>query len=287
MVGEQDPPALCVACRLDRTIPDLSVPGNPEKWGRVEIAKRRLISSLLALGLPVASRMQEDPNRGLAFDFLGSPPGGPPVMTGHAAGVITLNIDEAEDAKREEVREAMHEPYRTILGHLRHETGHYYWDRIIAGSRRLEGFRRVFGDERQDYGQALQRHHSQGPPPDWQQNFISAYASAHPWEDWAETWAHYLHMTDTLDTASSFRLELDRSRMPFERFTEEVLFESEPVGVAPFLPLINGWILLTAALNELSLSMGLADFYPFVLSRAAVTKLDFVHLAVHAPDPVA
>lgn len=278
--AESNAHPLCVACRLNRTIPDLSVEGNPERWRRIEVAKRRLVSSLVRLGLPVASRVSEDPERGLAFDFLSSIPGAP-VMTGHENGIITLNIDEAQDSKREQVREAMQEQYRTVLGHLRHESGHYYWQRIVDGTPRITKFREIFGDERQDYGEALERYHRDGAQAGWQQSYVSAYATSHPWEDWAETWAHYLHMTDTLDTAFSFRLELDPSRIPIEEFREDVLVEPELPGIPPFLPLVNGWVQLTAALNELSLSMGLRDFYPFVLSRPAVSKLHFVHLAVY------
>lgn len=283
-------PSLCIACRLNRTIPDLSIPANNDRWMSIEIAKRRLVSSLVRLGLPVASRLDEDLEQGLAFDFLASHEGSAPVMTGHESGIITLNIDEAENAKREQIKEQMHEPYRTVLGHLRHESGHYYWDRIVDGSTWLEPFRQVFGDDRQDYGQALEQHYQSGPPPDWPVKFVSAYASSHPWEDWAETWAHYLHMVDTLDTSFSFGLATDEGPMPFEGFKEDVLFASEPPKSPPFLPLVNRWMQITAVLNELSLSMGFPDFYPFVLSRAVVTKLHFVHLVIqdwrHAGDSV-
>ncbi len=278
-VDEKNQPTLCVACRLNRTIPDLSVPGNAEKWRRIEVGKRRLVSSLLRLKLPVLSRVTEDP-QGVAFDFLSSPPEGPAVLTGHEDGIITVNIDEAEDARREEIREQMNEQYRTILGHLRHEAGHYYWDRIIAAGDRLEQFRALFGDDRQDYDAALRRHHASGPPAGWSSSFVSAYATAHPWEDWAETWAHYLHMIDTVDTASSFNLMLGRPEVSSDAFDASVL--CQPQGDEPnFLSLINGWVQLTPALNELSLSMGLHDFYPFVLSGPVVTKLHFVHVAIH------
>jgi len=246
----------------------------------IETAKRRLVSSLVRLGLPVASRLDEDPEHGLAFDFLGSSEGGNPVLTGHDEGIITLNIDEAEHLKREQIKESMHEPYRTVLGHLRHESGHYYWDRIVDGTSWLERFREVFGDDRRDYDQALKQHYEQGPLAGWQVTFVSAYASSHPWEDWAETWAHYLHMVDTLDTAFSFGLATTEGQMPFDGFEDDVLFVNEPDDMAPFLPLVNRWIQLTAVLNELSLSMGLADFYPFVLSRAVITKLHFIHMII-------
>ena len=272
---------LCTSCRLNRTIPDLSNAENGEFWRRIEFAKRRLVSSLIALGLPVASRVGEDPENGLAFDFL-RPDESAPVQTGHASGIITLNVEEADDSVRERVRQQMHEPYRTLLGHLRHETGHYYWDRLITGSQWIDGFRNVFGDEQQDYSAALQAHYANGAPADWPQHFVSAYASAHPWEDWAETWAHYLHLVDTLDTAFSFQLDLEQVELPFDRFGCDSLAQPDEPNADEFLELLNRWARFTAVLNELSRSMGLPDFYPFVLSRDAVGKLHFVHTLLEA-----
>lgn len=280
LVPEHDPTPLCRACRLNRTIPDLSQPDNAVLWQRIEAAKARLVSSLLALQLPVRSRIGEDPQHGLAFDFLRALPGGPAVVTGHAGGIITLDIAEADDAHRERVRRQLHEPYRTLLGHLRHEVGHYYWERLVATSAWLEAFRTLFGDERRDYAAALQHHYAEGPPPDWARRHVSAYASAHPWEDWAETWAHYLHMVDTLDTALSFGLEADDLETGYEPFTPDCLYRPQDPDAARFLSVVNAWTELTAVLNELSRSMGQPDFYPFVLSRAAVAKLQFVHLVV-------
>jgi hypothetical protein len=277
---EGNPRLVCIACRLNRTIPDLSVPENGVLWGRLEAAKRRLVSSLIALDLPVASRVDQDTERGLAFDFLRSPAEGPRVLTGHADGVITINIEEADNAARERIREELHEPYRTLLGHLRHEVGHYYWDRLIAGSRWLEDFRKLFGDEEQDYAAALQRNYQQGPPPGWEQQSVSAYASIHPWEDWAETWAHYLHMVDTLDTALSFGLDTRRLELEIEPFSRDALFRPNDPGAKRFLTFLNAWIGLSAVLNELSRSMGHADLYPFALPRPAVAKLQFIHLVV-------
>jgi hypothetical protein len=273
---------LCISCRLNRTIPNLAHADNAEYWRRIELAKRRLISSLLAFGLPVASRVSEDRECGVAFDLLRAPGNGTPVLTGHCEGIITLNIEEADDPTREQIRERMNEPYRTLLGHLRHETGHYYWDRLVDRSDWLGGFREIFGDETRDYTAALERHYQQGPPPDWTQHYVSAYASVHPWEDWAETWAHYLHMADTLGTASRFRLVMDSLELPFEGFESDSLRRpTEPNGEA-FLQLLNFWGRTTVVLNELSRSMGLADFYPFVLSRDAVAKLHFVHTIIES-----
>ncbi len=287
LVLEQDaadnPRKLCIACRLNRTIPDLSVPENGVLWGRVEAAKRRLVSSLIALNLPVDSRVDQDTQRGLAFDFLSSPPEGPRVLTGHADGIITINIEEANDSARERIREELREPYRTLLGHLRHEAGHYYWGRLIAGSTWLDDFRTLFGDERQDYAAALQRNYQQGPLPGWEQQYVSAYASVHPWEDWAETWAHYLHIVDVLDTALSFGLDFRKLEMEIEPFNREALFRPNEAGAKRFLAVLNAWIELTAVLNELSRSMGQPDLYPFALPHPAVAKLHFIHLVIAPP----
>ena len=273
--------SLCAACRLNRTIPDLSVAENGALWHLIEIAKRRLVSLLITLGLPVQSRVSEDPARGLAFDFLRTPRGGPAVTTGHAGGVVTLDIEEADDANRERIRARMHEPYRTLLGHLRHEVGHYYWDRLIDSSKWVEPFRAVFGDERAAYEAELQRHYQEGPPADWSLRFVSAYASTHPWEDWAESWAHYLHMVDTFDAALSYGLDPASIQIAFEDFDETALFQPEDQDASGFLHFVNSWAKFTAALNELNRGMGQPDFYPFVLSRPAVAKLQFVHLVIH------
>lgn len=272
---------LCRACRLTRTLPDLAVPENAVRWLRIANAQRRLVSTLIALGLPVQSR-GEDPLHGLAFDLLGAPPGGPAVMTGHADGLITLDVEEADDSTREKRRQDLGEHYRTLLGHLRHEAGHYYWWRLVETGPWLDAFRATFGDERADYGAALQRHHGEGPPADWNTRHVSAYASCHPWEDWAETWAHYLHLVDTLDTARSFGLDGERVELDYERFDASMLEGNGDDEPQAFLDLVNGWMELTGVLNELSRAMGLADFYPFVLSVPALRKLHLVHQVVVA-----
>jgi hypothetical protein len=270
---------LCRCCRLTRTLPDLNSENGALWWNRIELAKRRLVSSLIGLKLPVRSKVDEDPERGLVFDLLQVAPGAPPVLTGHADGVITVNAQEADDAWRESHRAALGEPYRTLLGHLRHETGHYYWQRLVQDSCWIDRWRAEFGDERQDYAAALQKHYDHGAPPDWSQRYVSAYASSHPWEDWAETWAHYLHLVDTLDTAHSFGLDAARVELDYERFGAEALNEADATA-ATFLQLVNSWIELTGVLNELSRSMGAADFYPFVLSVRAVRKLHLVHRVI-------
>jgi hypothetical protein len=297
MVPSGLPDRLCAACRLNEVIPDLGAPGNLERWARLEAAKRRVIYNLLHLGLPVVPRTV-DPERGLAFRFMADPPEGegPPVMTGHAGGVVTINVAEADDAVREQRRVQLGEPYRTLVGHLRHELGHYYWDRLVAPDEDvLAAFRALFGDERQPYQEALQRHYDQGPPPEWRDRFVTAYATMHPWEDWAETWAHYLHMTATLETAESMGVSAsgvsDDPAAPGASGSEgkssplrvlrigSLAPEPEPEG-GSFDALLVRWLPLTLVLNELNRSMGTLDPYPFVLSTPAIEKLRFVHEVV-------
>ncbi len=270
---------LCRCCRLTRTLPDLTLENSELWWNRIEMAKRRLVSSLIGLKLPVASK-GEDPAGGLAFDLLRATPGGMPVVTGHADGVITVDVEEADDAWREQRRAVLMEPYRTLLGHLRHESGHYYWQRLVERSHWLGPWRALFGDERRDYLAALNKYYEQGPAPHWGQRHVSAYASCHPWEDWAETWAHYLHMVDALDTARSFGLDGERVQLDYERFGSDAVAGSGDARAGEFLQLLKSWMELAGVLNELSRSMGLPDFYPFVLSRTAVRKLHLVHRIV-------
>jgi hypothetical protein len=287
LVRVEDPLLHCRACRLNRTIPDLSDADNQRYWRAIEIAKRRLVSQLIALGLPVESKVSEDPGRGVAFDFLRSPPDAPRVLTGHANGLITLNVEEADDAKREKIRHDLHEPYRTLLGHFRHEIGHYYWDRLVAGTAWNEPFRALFGDERADYAAALKANYENGPPAGWANRYISSYASTHPWEDWAETWAHYLHLVDSLDTALGFGLTADDVEAEVEPFALTDLYAPDHPDAPRTVALVNSWLELTTVLNELARSMGQPDFYPFVMSRPVVRKLHFVQLVVTGAQPPA
>jgi len=264
---------LCASCRLTRVIPDLTRQENRELWCRLEIAKRRLIYALMQFNLPVAHKTQENP-KGLEFRFIADPPGGPRILTGHDNGVITVNLAEADDVERERARVSMHEPYRTLLGHFRHEIGHYYWDLLVKDSPHLESYRQRFGDERGDYNQALQAYYRDGPKADWQQHFVTAYASVHPWEDWAETWAHYLHITDALETAAVSGLSLQPAR------ADEPALKKMPIrqlGKLSFDELMTDWFALTYILNNLNRGMGLPDAYPFILSGPATDKIRFVH----------
>lgn len=279
-VDSESPHTLCESCRLTRTIPDLSVPPNRPLWSKIETAKRRLVYTHLGLRLPVSNKT-DDPENGLAFDFLADAiPGNPSVLTGHADGVITLNIAEADDAEREKRRVVLGEPYRTLLGHFRHEVGHYYWNRLIEKSQRLVEFRKLFGDERADYGEALKQHYQNGPSFNWQDRFVSAYAGAHPWEDWAESWAHYLHITDTLEVAAACGLTLRPTRRGEPRLQQAADVLAEPDS--DFDDVIDSWFALTYVLNNLNRSMGQPDGYPFVLSPAVIGKLEFVHETIKA-----
>lgn len=279
MIPSGDPDAFCLSCRLDEIIPDLTVSGNLERWRKIEMAKRRVIYTILQLRLPTEA-VPEENRPGLRFKFLGDVEGGPPVTTGHENGLITINIAEADDDKRERRRVSLHEPYRTLLGHLRHETAHYYWDRLIANSRWLESWRAQFGDESLDYGTALQAYYDKGPPSDWQIHSVSAYASAHPWEDWAETWAHYFHIIDSLETAASFGMALKPRHPAANSMTTDL--KTIRVFDSSFDTLLERWFPLTYALNSLNRGMGLHDLYPFALSTQAIEKLRFVHEVVQA-----
>lgn len=277
MLPADDPHDLCESCQLTVVIPALSSEKNRILWSRLETAKRRLLFSLATLNLTPASK-EKEPETGLAFQFLED--GGPDqhVMTGHDNGLITLNIAEADPAERERTREQMHERYRTLLGHFRHESGHYYFDRLIVDSEWIDEYRALFGDERQDYGEALKRHYNEGPPADWDSHFISTYASSHPWEDWAETWAHYLHMLDTLETANSCGLSLHPVK-PGEPKLDKVIL---PTKTDAFDDIQREWFALTYVLNSLNRSIGMPDSYPFTLSTPVLEKLEFVHRVVRA-----
>jgi hypothetical protein len=280
LIPAEQAETFCAACVLNRTIPNLDTPEHRLYWKKLEWAKHRLVYTLLRLHLPLVSK-QVNPAQGLAFDFLADPE--PQwretgtVVTGHAHGLITINIAEADDAEREKHRLQMGEPYRTLLGHFRHESGHYYWERLIRGRTDLGAFRQVFGDENLDYAQALEQHYAQ-PRQDWQTTFVSSYASAHPWEDWAETWAHYLHIVDTLETACAFGLKVHPRVGQAQGLQTEMIVD--PFTQGAFTPLMNAWFPLTYAVNSLTRSMGYPDFYPFVLTPPVLEKFAFIHTII-------
>jgi hypothetical protein len=275
-------PSLCCACSLNRTIPDLTLPDNLRHWQRIEVAKHRLVYSLIRLRLPIQSQI-EAPETGLAFDFLAPPPGEDgqgKILTGHDNGEITLNVAEADDAVRAEIRQKMHEPYRTLLGHFRHEIAHYYFERLVKGTKNYPVFKNVFGDETADYGKALETHYANGAPPDWRTRHISAYASSHPHEDWAETFAHYLHMIDTLETAYAFGLRIRPRAGQDDNLSAAITFD--PYTLSDFEPILEAWLPTTFAVNSINRSMGIDDLYPFVISPAVAKKLSTVHAVVRS-----
>ncbi len=267
-VSSDDPHLLCVSCRQTRMAPDLSVPANHDHWVLIESAKRRLYYTLAKL------RLSEDHAESLIFEFLADMPGAP-VLTGHQNGVITLNIAEADDAERARRRIELHEPYRTLLGHLRHESGHYFWDRLILQQNRTQEFAEVFGDPSLDYGLALANYYGAGGAgPNWQEDYVSGYATAHPWEDWAETWAHYLHMVDLLETAASYSTTVVVPGDGDEKASVRDPFEPTDVD---FDDLVGQWMPVTLLLNSLNRSLGQGDAYPFALTPGALRKLRYVH----------
>jgi hypothetical protein len=257
----------CLSCRLTRTIPNLGPPQNVPLWRRVEQAKRRLVYDLIRLELPLANGEGQQ----VAVDILSEEASTSPVMTGHLDGLITLSLSEADDVERETRRHAFREPYRTLLGHFRHEVGHFYWDVLVNDTALQNPFRLIFGDERQDYGVAMQRYHAREDRSYDRHVFISEYATSHPWEDWAETFAHFLHIVSTLDTASSLPLSLD------ERAQRTLV---DPYLEKDFEALLSSWAPVAYTMNELNRSMGLGDAYPFELSQAVRGKLHFVHMVI-------
>lgn len=277
MIPEEDPQGLCLACRSNRVIPDLSRPGNWERWSKIELAKRRSLYSLLALGLSISAQPEER-RPALQFQFLDHIPGQPPVVTGHASGCVTFDIAEADDAEREQRRVKLHEPYRTLVGHFRHELGHYFWDRWIDGTRQITPFRNLFGDESAPYAESLDTYYRLGPKANWSSSMVTAYASAHPWEDWAETWAHYLHIADSLEVAKDFGISLRPRIQGLQSMdAKEIPSVHEACG---FKQLLEQWIPLAVALNSIHRSVGQAETYPFVLPAPVFRKLEFIHSLV-------
>jgi len=265
---------LCFSCALTRTRPADGDELGLRELRVAEAAKRRLLFELGELGLPIEPRAGGD--SGLAFDLLSSE--WDPVTTGHADGVITLDLAESDDAHRVAMREQMAEPYRTVLGHLRHEIGHYYFPILVGDDRSLARARELFGDERADYSAALARHYEQGPAADWDERFVSAYATMHPAEDWAETFAHYLHIRDALQTAAAYGVRVEGPQAPTRAGLESAPDEAD----ADFDSALADWLPLTYALNAINRSMGRADMYPFVLSEPVTRKLSFVDERVRA-----
>ncbi|MDQ7728558.1 putative zinc-binding metallopeptidase [Halomonas sp. SpR8] len=253
--------AFCRSCAMTALAPDPEIPNAMQNWAKTEAAKRWVLDNL--------GRWHwfrpEDPGAPPVFHLLAE--GRSPVPMGHIEGVVTISVAEVDPVLVTTRREALEEPYRTMIGHMRHEISHMLWWRLSLREDFLDAFREMFGDERQDYTAALQRHYNDGPPPNWKESFLTTYASAHPHEDWAETAAHLLHLTDIADSFAASNLS--SPELPSHQW--------EPYAEPDAERLIYVAAELTVGVNHVNRSMGLPDLYPFVLSEAARHKLAFVH----------
>lgn len=257
LVPAGDASAYCRSCQFTEITPDLAFDNNRELWIAMEKAKRRLLFSLVRLGIAPVPKSRNKAT-GLAFRFLVD--NSQNIMTGHEDGTITITLAEADDAIREARRQLLGEEYRTLLGHFRHEIGHFYWDRLIGDAGRHAEFRTVFGDERVDYNAGLSNHYAKKLTVAWKADFVSRYASSHPWEDWAETFAHFLHMRDVVETSRSVGLlEAAGGGMPDD-----------------FRTMVNQWLSTSFRLNELGRSIGSGDLYPFILTNKVIGKMEFI-----------
>lgn len=295
---------LCFCCRFNETVPDLSIAEHIPLWEKMETAKRRALYTLKALAVPLQNT-SENSESGLSFDFITDRDvndhfttpltGYEAVLTGHNCGHITINLAEADEVARSQTKHAMGERYRTLLGHFRHELGHYYFDQLIVPSPENHALcKQYFGDDSLDYQEALKQHYNNGTPSNWRDTFISEYATMHPYEDWAETWAHYMHIIDTLETAQNYSITGTTALSTASNIPSQVLNDTEefnelnlPQDNASFFgqtdidTTLDAWMEFSVILNSLNRSMGLADAYPFVLTQAVRTKLSFIHYAVH------
>jgi len=286
---------LCFACRFNETIPDLTIVKHIPLWKKMEVAKRRAIYTLKELNLPLENIVQNEES-GLSFDFItdrdvedhfvSKLEDQEAVFTGHDNGHITINLAEADEVARSHTKVAMSEKYRTLLGHFRHELGHYYFNKLILISEeKHELCKKYFGDDEEDYSKALKKYYKNGAPKDWDKDFISEYATMHPYEDWAETWAHYMHIMDTLETAKNFNITGSTTgRMDIKEHVgnlnlpQDSYFFSSQTSIDTIL---DTWMDFAIILNSLNRSMGMNDAYPFVLTQAVRTKLSFIHHAIH------
>lgn len=252
VAGEQ-----CFSCQLTRTRPNDEDTVGLKAFKVAEEAKRRLVVDLDVRGFPIVPRTEDDEN-GLAFDLLSSVDRS--VTTGHENGIITLDLAESDDAHREKVRVELDEPYRTMLGHFRHEVGHYIEWQHVRGDL-IEKARELFGNEEASYADAIERHYAEGPPDGWEKRYISMYATMHPFEDFAETFAHYLHISDTIETAVAHGLASLDTTQELTSFRDLV---------------VKVWVPLSIALNQINRSMGKGALYPFVIPSPVLDKLQFV-----------
>ncbi|AUX79508.1 MULTISPECIES: zinc-binding metallopeptidase family protein [Sinorhizobium] len=281
LVNADDPNPLAIPARYNRIIPSTGTAQGRERFHKIGAAQRHLFYSILRFDIPCPDR-GSDPHGGLVFDFLEDAIDdlghSVPAMTGHEDGLISIRAAEADDAVRETVRVSMGEPYRTLLGHFRHEIGHFFFQQLVAGTDMLAEARQLFGDEREDYDSALQKHHGEGSFVDWRQRFISAYASCHPAEDFAECWAHFFHIVDTLESARAFGLSVE----PFRHRDLDAEVKFDPYRAESAQQLVEAWVPISLALNTFQRSMGQRDIYPFVLAPPVIEKLDFINRLIKA-----
>lgn len=279
-----DSDRLCESCALTRTRPSYDDDEASAELIRAEVAKRRLVFQLAELGLPLAPRDEQNCT-GVAFDLLSSAE--TKVITGHDNGIITLDLAEADSEHRERLRLQLSEPYRTVLGHFRHEIGHFYWPILVNGPDVLNACRALFGDDRTDYAKTRKHHYSASSTDEqsWQEEYISRYATMHPYEDWAETFAHYLHILDTLQTAESFGVGTNDTSSVKRLIRRIGAHPIRPDGSTTFEEVVTHWLELSYVLNEISRSMGQPALYPFVLAPAVVGKLSFVDRLVRRTQP--
>ncbi|MCI4665817.1 MAG: putative zinc-binding peptidase [Neomegalonema sp.] len=271
--ADKDGDIYCRSCTMSEIVPAHHVGDNLEDWGEAEAAKRWVLANLGRWGWFKST----DPGRRPVFHMRSEKTrdGDVSVIMGHSDGVITINVSEADDVERVRRREKFNEAQRTMIGHFRHEIAHFLFLRMFHDPSRLADFREIFGDESADYGEALKKYYTEGAPKDWNATFISAYATAHPHEDWAESCAHFLHLTDIVD--SFYATGLKGAGAPTNSY--DAYAENDPNR------LIEIGARLGVALNHVNRSMGVADIYPFVHTPAIRTKLAFAHLALMESRP--
>ncbi|MDQ7992074.1 MAG: putative zinc-binding metallopeptidase [Propionicimonas sp.] len=282
LVADETGTGRCFSCQLTRTRPAADDTIALEKLASTAQAKRRLLVQLKSLGLPVDPHFERD--GGLGFDLISSFSENRQVMIGHANGIVTIDLAESLDEHRERLRIALGEPYRTMLGHFRHEVGHYYQWVLVEQTDRIDECRGLFGDERASYSDAIARHYATGSPDGWEASFISEYATMHPWEDFAECFAHYLHINETLNTAATAGLELALERQRVITLPQ-VVAPKERYGAGEFDALLEDWRWVSLFFNRANRAMGKADLYPFRITPAVAEKLRFIHRVLTDPPP--
>lgn len=263
----------CASCVLV----DPGQRGADRSMVQFQSAQRRALYQLSQLGVPWRSPSSTadataadgdalDPARAtteLRFAYR-SRNAGDVAIIGHRGGEITLDLDEADPARREQIRATLGEHYRTPLGHIRHELGHYVWlNHVATEAAVLDEFRNMFGDERSDYTSSLEEHYARLDDGSWRDDHVSFYASAHPWEDFAESWAQLMHVHDVVETGASWGV---------------VDLPDDPTDARAWL---GNSITASVAANELARSMGMRDLYPFALSAGVRAKVEFCWRLVH------